>query len=89
MTDPNSLKLVCPIDRTPLASADGDLIAQLNRAIAAGVIKNRTGRIVEGGFEGGLVRADGTVLYPILDGIPLLLADEGIPLAQLCEGEKK
>ncbi|MFZ0711798.1 MAG: Trm112 family protein [Terrimicrobiaceae bacterium] len=30
--------------------------------------------------SGGLVREDGKVLYPINDGIPLLVPEEGIPL---------
>jgi uncharacterized protein YbaR (Trm112 family) len=28
----------------------------------------------------GLVREDGKVIYPISDGIPLLVPEEGIPL---------
>ena len=28
----------------------------------------------------GLVREDGKILYPISDGIPLLVPEEGIPL---------
>jgi uncharacterized protein YbaR (Trm112 family) len=28
----------------------------------------------------GLIREDGRVLYPISDGIPLLVPEEGIPL---------
>lgn len=75
--------LVCPKDRTPLSIADGGIVAQLNRAIAAGRVANQAGRLVEQPIDGGLLRPDKTLLYPIVDGIPVLLADEAIPLAQL------
>jgi uncharacterized protein len=72
--------LVCPQDRTPLALADAELVAELNRSIAAGRLKNVAGEKVERSFDGGLVRADGTLFYPIVDGIPVLLVDEAIQL---------
>ncbi|MEN6451244.1 MAG: hypothetical protein ABFC96_12195 [Thermoguttaceae bacterium] len=75
--------LVCPQDRTPLAIADEQLLARLNRAVAAGGVKNQAGRLVERSLDAGLVRADKTLLYPIVDDIPILLADEAIPLEQL------
>jgi uncharacterized protein YbaR (Trm112 family) len=75
--------LVCPTDHTPLRIADNQLVARLNRAIAAGGAKNRAGRPLEQPLVGGLVRADNTLLYPIVDDIPVLLADEAIPLAQI------
>ena len=34
-------------------------------------------------IDGGLLRADNTLFYPILDGIPLLLPDEAISLAEI------
>ncbi len=80
---------VCPIDRTPLEPADGSLLGRLNRAIAAGRVKNRVGRRVERPLEAGLIRADHAFLYPILDGIPLLLADEAIPMAEIHKRDKK
>jgi uncharacterized protein len=75
--------LVCPIDHAPLSLAEDRLIARVNRAIAAGRVKNRAGRPVTEPLDGGLLRDDESLLYPILDDIPVLLADEAIPLAQL------
>jgi uncharacterized protein YbaR (Trm112 family) len=74
--------LVCPDDRTPLELADADLVAELNRSIVAGQVKNMAGEIVERPLDGGLVREDRKLLYPIIDGIPVLLIDEAIPLSK-------
>ncbi|MFZ1932316.1 MAG: Trm112 family protein [Thermoguttaceae bacterium] len=75
--------LVCPTDHSPLSVAHDQLITRVNRAIVAGRVKNRGGRSVEQTIDGGLIRADNTLIYPILDGIPLLLPDEAISLAEI------
>jgi len=46
-------------------------------------VKNQAGRPVEQPIADGLLRADKTLLYPIHDGIPLLVPDEAISLADL------
>lgn len=74
--------LVCPENQTALSLADDALIAKLNEAISAGQIASRNGQPIHDRLDGGLVRQDGTLLYPIVDGIPVLLADEAIPLEQ-------
>lgn len=74
--------LVCPESHTPLHPADPRLLARLNAAIAAGKVKNRAGRPVDEPVREGLVRAAGDLLYPICDGIPVMLVDEAIPLSK-------
>jgi uncharacterized protein YbaR (Trm112 family) len=75
--------LVCPQNHTRLRIAEAPLIERLNRSIAAGKVTNAAGRNVEQPIDDGLIRADGQVLYPIVDEIPILLADEAITLDQL------
>ena len=75
--------LVCPETKTRLTLADERLIAKLNEAVSAGGIERRNGQPVENPLDAGMVREDGALLYPIIDGIPLLLADEAIPLEQI------
>lgn len=72
--------LCCPETHQPVREAEPALIARLNAQIAAGTLKNRAGQPVTERLEGGLVRADGKALYPIRDGIPVMLVEEGIPL---------
>ena len=75
--------LVCPENQTPLNLADKELVAKLNRAIAAGKINNRGRQAVRQPIQGGLVRQDRTLLYPIVDEIPVLLVDVAIELDQI------
>lgn len=81
MIDPGFLRLlVCPSTREPLREASAAELAALNARIAAGAVQNRGGSAVAGRVASGLVPQSGTVLYPIQDGIPILLAGEAIPL---------
>lgn len=83
MLRPELLKiLVCPESQAPLELADRQLLDQVNAAIAAGKLVNRAGQTLAGALDGGLVRTDGAVLYPIVDDIPMMLVDEGVLLDQ-------
>jgi uncharacterized protein YbaR (Trm112 family) len=84
MIDPELLKiLVCPEDRTPVALADETLVQKVNSAIAAGRVKNRKGAKMESAIDGGLVRKDGTCMYPIINGLPMMVIGEAIALGEL------
>ena len=73
--------LCCPETRQEVRLAEPVVVDKLNQQIAAGVLKNRAGQPVQEKIDGGLIRADGKYLYPIRRNIPLMLVDEGIPLA--------
>lgn len=75
--------LVCPESHQPLAEAEPALLAELNRAIAAGHLKTQVGRPLDRPLDGALVRQDRRLAYPVLDGIPVMLVDQAIPLEQL------
>jgi uncharacterized protein YbaR (Trm112 family) len=80
--------LRCPVDQSKLCEAEAGLVARLNAAIRAKRLRNHAGQVVEYSIEGGLVRAAGDLLYPIVDQIPVMLHDEAIPLDQLNETAK-
>lgn len=75
--------LVCPETRQAVRLADDDLVARINAAIEAGTVTNRGGDPVGDPVDGGLLREDSRVLYPIRDGIPIMLLDEAIVLDEL------
>jgi uncharacterized protein YbaR (Trm112 family) len=72
--------LVCPETKRPVAPASAEVIARLNEAIRAGKVRNRGGEPVTSEISEGLVRDDGRVLYPVDDGIPVMLIEESIEL---------
>jgi uncharacterized protein YbaR (Trm112 family) len=74
--------LRCPEDHSALTRAEPALVAAINRRIAARQVQSRGGRTIEQPLDEGLVRAGGDVLYPVVEGIPRMLIEEGILLAQ-------
>lgn len=81
MIDADLLKILCcPETRQSFALADAATVASLNERIAARGLKNRGGKAVTEPCEGGLVRQDGQVVYPIRQGIPILLIAESMAI---------
>ncbi len=75
--------LCCPETKQEVHLADESLIKELNEAIKQGSLKNKAKKPVAESLDGGLIRADRKILYPIREDIPVMLIEEGIPLEQI------
>ncbi len=74
--------LCCPETHQPLSEAGDELVDDLNKRIQAGTLVDRVDEKIIDPIDGGLIREDGNILFPIRGGIPVMLIDQGIPLGQ-------
>jgi uncharacterized protein YbaR (Trm112 family) len=75
--------LACPATRQPLALLDGTGLEALNRAIAAGTLQRVDGSPQRESLREALATRDRKLVYRVDDGIPVLLAEEGMGTAQV------
>lgn len=73
--------LCCPASKQPLALLDRGELQALNQAIAKNQVLRLDGSAQEQMLTEGLITRDRRIVYRIDDGIPVLLADEGIATA--------
>jgi uncharacterized protein YbaR (Trm112 family) len=84
MVNPELIEiLACPDSKQPVRIADTQLVEVLNKRIDKGTLKNKAGEVVQEKMEAGLIREDEKILYRIVDDIPVMLIEEGIPLDQV------
>ena len=75
--------LRCPVTHKGLALAGNDTLARLNAAIEAGSVSNREGTVLSEPLGEALVTDDKKLVYPVANGIPVLLEGESISLDQV------
>jgi uncharacterized protein YbaR (Trm112 family) len=75
--------LVCPATHQDLTLAAPAEIDRLVQGAREGDVRTVAGKEADPAFEGALVRQDGAVAYPIRDGIPVMLIEEGLSVAHL------
>ncbi len=74
--------LCCPVSRRPLTRLEASRLERLNREIESGAALYVGGEAVTEMLEEALITEDGKVIYPVSDGIPLLLEEKGIGTTQ-------
>ena len=72
--------LVCPETKQPVRVAEADVLERVNQKVRDKSLRNRGGDPVEKEIGEGLIREDGRILYPVDDGIPVMLIEESIEL---------
>lgn len=75
--------LCCPVTHKGLTLARSELLGTVNSAIGDGALRNRDGAVLDEPLKEALVTDDGKHLYPVRDGIPVLLEGESVSLDQL------
>lgn len=75
--------LRCPVTHKELSLVKAAALHNINNAIEAGKISNRDGRKLDQPLVEALITDDGKVLYPVADGIPVLLEGESVNMEQL------
>ena len=79
--DPALLEILCcPETKQAMTLLDAASLEILNRKIANGEVQNTGGNLVKEPLDGGLIRSDKKVTYPIRETIPIMLIEEGIPI---------
>lgn len=75
--------LCCPVTRLPLERMPASRLERVNALVREAKVQNRGGDAVAAPLEEALMTRDGKLAYPVRDGIPVLLEDEGIELNSL------
>lgn len=75
--------LRCPVTHKGLSLAKRETLGRVNAAIEAGDISNRDGAVISAPLAEALITDDSKFLYPVANGIPVLLQGESISLAEL------
>lgn len=75
--------LRCPVSHKGLSVLKKETLERLNAAIENGEVKNREGVQLGAALDEALITDDGKRVYPIADGIPVLLEGEAIGMEQL------
>lgn len=75
--------LVCPVSHAPLREVTRTELAALNAAIARGEVHTAAGDAQTTPLDAALTTLDGATTYRVDDGIPVLLAEEGLVTSAL------
>lgn len=86
MIDSDMIRILCcPKTHQVVNWADPVRLEELNGRVGKGELMDCEGRCVTEKLEGGLVRSDQKLLFPVQEGVPVMLTDRAIPLRPLDE----
>ena len=82
--DPKLLDILCcPISKQPVFPLGEEKLAIVNAAIATGQVTQADDTVVETPLSEGLITKNKQRIYRVDDGIPVMLEEESIAVAQI------
>lgn len=75
--------LRCPVTHKGLSVLRREKLERLNAAIGSGDLLNQDGVRLAEPLDEALITDDGKRVYPVTDGIPVLLESESIAMEQI------
>ena len=75
--------LCCPATKQPVGMLSATQLAALNRGIEQRQLQSADGATLDKPIAAGLITRDGRTVYRIDDGIPVMLADQGVATRQI------
>lgn len=78
--------LCCPVTHAPVVILSAARLQALNAEIAKGAVRNNAGETLTRPLAAALVTESKKTVYPVDDGIPVMLAEQGINTDQLPDG---
>ena len=77
--DPKLLNLLqCPETKQTLHEVPEDLLSRINQKISEKQLRNRAGKEITTPWQQALASEDEKWIYPVVDGIPVMLTDESL-----------
>lgn len=73
--------LRCPVDGARLRLLTADEVSRINLALKAGTLRDRVDQRISSPVDAGLLNRQANRFYPVRGGIPSLVADEAVDLA--------
>ncbi len=70
--------LACSMSGERLRLLEGKELKSLNERLESGELIGRNGDTPTGPFEAALATGDDAVFYPVIEGIPMLLPEDGL-----------
>ena len=71
--------LCCPVTKQPVRLLESGALKRLNDRIAQGEVRQADDAPVESPLDEALITDNGQRIYPVEDGIPIMLEERAIP----------
>ena len=78
--------LCCPVTKSPVGKLSAAQLKAVNAEIGKGAVHNVAGEVLSETLHEALITESNKTIYPVDDGIPVMLEEQGINTDQFPDG---